>query len=352
MNRKPVRGSNKYKISFLILLVLMALTFHVIFKKFELSDVVYKIRESSHKLYLLTAAVMAVIYLALYGRFISISTSALGEKVSGIKFFTYGCADILESAITPSASGGQPAVIYLMAKDGVSYSTSAITVIIQSICFKVVLLFYNLIALIFIDDIIADAGSVFHMLLLFGLIVTLIGITLCLASMYYTKLTGICGRAIIRFLANLHFFRNAPAKIETFERTLCAYKNAAAYIKDKKKMLFRVFMITFMQRTAMFSIAYLVYRSFGLQSFGIVEFLCIQAVVALAVDSIPLPGGIGANELAIYLLYERVYGAENIMAAAAMLLTRGFGYYFTLIVSSIFTLAKQASMYFREKRLN
>ncbi|PKM62310.1 MAG: hypothetical protein CVU97_06065 [Firmicutes bacterium HGW-Firmicutes-21] len=352
MDKKPTKALKRYKISFVILLILMAATFYVIFKEFECDKIVGQIRNSSHKFYLLFSCFMALLYLMFYGRFMRISTKAFGEKVSHFKCFIYGCADFFYSAITPSASGGQPAVIYFMSKDGLPYSTSAITVILQAVFFKVVLLFYNILSLIFIRDIIISSGSFFHILLIIGTAFSFITITLCLTSMYRTRFTGLCGRALIRFLSRIHILKNCDKKLETFEKTLSGYKDAAFYIKGKKKMLLHMFFITLMQRTVMFSIAYFVYKSFGLSGFGIVQFLCLQATVALAVDSIPLPGGMGANELAIYFLYGRVYGTDNILAAAAMLLTRGFSYYLTLIISSICTLGKQAAMYFGEKRVN
>lgn len=340
MDIKPEKKSTKYKISFIFLLILAALTFCIILKKFNLYEIVNEIDESSHKQYLIFAGLMSLFYLMLYGKFIDIGTRAFGEKTSKFKCFLYGCADFFYSAITPSASGGQPVVIFTMAKDGFSYSTSAITVILQTIFFKIILLFYNLLSLIFIWNIISKVGNVFVLLLIVGTVVNLIGIVLCFASMYRTHITGICGRAIIRFFAKIHIIRHEQKKLDAFEKTLSEYKDAANNLKGKKVMLFKMFIVTFLQRTAMFAISYFIYKSFGLSDFNLIEFLCIQATVCLAVDSLPIPGSMVANEYATYFLYGQIYGSNNVLSAAAMILNRGFTYYFALIMSGIFILGK------------
>jgi len=347
MENTPKSNTKKYKISFLILLILAALTFHVIFKEFNFDEIIKEIADSSHKNYLFLAAASSIIYLMLYGRFMGIGIRAFKEKTSRLRCFIYGCADFFYSAITPSSSGGQPVVIYLMAKDGLSYSTSAITVILQTIAFKMVLLFYNLLSLFFIWDIIASTNIFFRILLIFGIIITIVSMQLCYASMYRTRFIEKCGRALIRFLTKIHIIKDENSKLDSFEKTILEYKEAAAYIKDKKHMLIRMIVVTFLQRTVMFAIAFFVYKSFGLNDFGFIEFLCLQALVSLAIDNVPLPGSMGANEYATYLLYGAVYGENNVMSAAAMLLTRGFAFYFPLIISSIFVLGKQALAYIK-----
>ncbi|OGO88491.1 MAG: hypothetical protein A2Y15_01645 [Clostridiales bacterium GWF2_36_10] len=340
MDKKLNKGTKKYKISFLFLLIIAAVTFCVIFREFNLNDIINEILSSSHKPYLIVACLMSIFYLMLYGKFVEIGTRAYGERISHFRSFIYGCADFFYSAITPSASGGQPVVIFLMAKDGLSYSTSVITVILQTISFKFVLLFYNILSLFFVWSIITTINSIFIIFLIIGTVVSIAGIILCFTSMYRTEITGVCGRAIINFLVRIRIIRHKQEKLAHFEKTLSEYKEAAINLKGKKYMLFKMFIVTFLQRTVMFSIAYFVYRSFGLNDFNIIQFFCIQASVSLAVDSIPLPGSMGANEYATYLLYGHIYGTNNNMSAAAMLLTRGFSYYFTLLVSGIFILSK------------
>lgn len=350
MDNKPNTKSRKYKISFFILIVLAALTFYIIFNEFNFNEIINKVFDSPHKLYLLFALAMSIFYLMLYGRFIGISVRAFHEKTSHFKCFLYGCADFFYSAITPSASGGQPVVIYLMTKDGISCSTSAIAVILQTIAFKMVLLVYNLLSLFFIWDIVSVTSVFFRILLIIGTIISLTSISLCIASMYRPKYIAKCGRIIIRFLAKIHLIKDVKAKLKAFNNTLLEYQEAAVYIKDKKLMLTRLFCVTFIQRTAMFLIAFFVYKSFGLNDFNFIEFLCIQALVSLAIDSVPIPGSMGANEYATYLLYGKIYGSNTVTAAAAMLFTRGFTFYFPLIITSILILGKQALVHLKASK--
>ena len=66
------------------------------------------------------------------------------------------------------------------------------------------------------------------------------------------------------------------------------------------------------------------------------ELMAVQIVIALAVNSLPLPGAVGAAEAAFLMLYTIIYSQEFLMPA--MLLTRGVIYYLCFILCGIITI--------------
>jgi len=351
MNNKKSKKIIKYIIGFLILILLMALTYYVIFNKFDINETLRQITDSSHKHYLFISGLMSVFYLGFYGRFCRIGINASGEKTNSIKCFIYGCTDYFYSVITPSSSGGQPAVIYFMAKDGIPYPTAGVIVILQAIFFKVILLFYNLLSIIYIPDIIANTGNLIKIMLIISASLAIVAIVLCILSMYRTRLVSKIGAFSLKILGKLKLIRNTDSKIEAFVKVLEDYKSTAAYLKGKRLMLVRMFFVTFLQRSSMFLIAYFVYKSFGFGEFNFLVFLCIQALIELAIQTVPIPGFIGISEYTIFLLNSSIYGSDKILALASMLLIRGFSYYLPFIISSIFVLAKHITVYFANKRI-
>ncbi len=140
----------------------------------------------------------------------------------------------------------------------------------------------------------------------------------------------------IKLGAKLRIIKNKDEKLEHFYNSLKEYHESAKYIKKHFSVSVKVFLITLVQRLAMFSTAFVVYKAFGLTGYSYIELVVIQIAVAIAIDSLPLPGGIGASEAMMLLIYEKIFGMA--VALPAMLVTRGISYYFLLIFSSIVVL--------------
>ena len=51
-----------------------------------------------------------------------------------------------------------------------------------------------------------------------------------------------------------------------------------------------VFLITCLQRVALFFVTYFVYRSFGLHQYSMYDIVILQGMISVAVDMLPLPG--------------------------------------------------------------
>lgn len=350
MNNKPKKNTKKYLLSFLVLILLLSVTLYIIFKQFDFYEIICQIHESSHKGFLLLAGISAFLYLFFYGMFAEIGLKAFGQKVSLIKSFVYGCADYFYAVITPSAGGGQPAVIYYMKKDGISYSTACAVVILQTITYKAVLLLYCILSLILIPHVIFGSGTAFLVCFIIGMTVSATATTICIISMFRTRFISKAGAVIIRLLAKFNIVKNAEEKTEAFNKELEEYKDAATYIKGRRSVLLSMFAATFLQRTSIFIISFFIFKSFGLSGFSILYFLCIQASVEVAVELFPIPGYVGISEVAIYLLFGSIYGSDQILTAAAMLLTNGFSRYFPFVISSIVIFFKHVRMNFLTKK--
>ena len=55
----------------------------------------------------------------------------------------------------------------------------------------------------------------------------------------------------------------------------------------------------------------------------------------------------GANELAMIMMYNNLFGSE--LAASAMLMTRGVSYYLCLVISSVCAIGKYAAVVMRRR---
>ncbi|MGP1404566.1 MAG: lysylphosphatidylglycerol synthase transmembrane domain-containing protein, partial [Catonella sp.] len=90
-------------------------------KGFSVNDAWSLIRHGE-KGFMVLAMFLVILYIYLEGAAIRHILKHISVKTGHRQAFLYSAADIYFSAITPSASGGQPASFYFMRKDGISFS--------------------------------------------------------------------------------------------------------------------------------------------------------------------------------------------------------------------------------------
>lgn len=342
-----MKSKKKYLFSIIFFVILLVLTFYMLFSNNDMNDVIQNIKNISLK-YILLGVVLILVYLTTESLYIKHILKSIKCKISLLQGFIYSCIEFYFSAITPSSTGGQPAQAYYMAKDDVPFTKSSVTLLLNTITFKLVLLLLGFFAIIFYPNLIFNNSTLFTVIFIFGIVVNLIVIVICLMLMYSKKWIKSLAVFCINLGHKLKFIKDKDAKLLSFNTHLEEYQEGAKYIKEHISVTIYVCFITLIQRMAMFSISYIVYKAFGLSGYSYIELMVMQLSVAIAIDSLPLPGGMGASEAMLLLLYNKYFG-ENI-AMSAMLVTRGLSYYLCLIISGIVVLANHIRVFFITKK--
>jgi hypothetical protein len=140
------------------------------------------------------------------------------------------------------------------------------------------------------------------------------------------------------WLERLHLMKRVEMREDKLRDAMRTYRETAQYLKRHKKVLVIVILCTFVQRFALFAVTWMVYRSFGLIRIHMTDVVLLQAVIALAADMLPLPGGMGISEALFLKIFAPAFGA---LLLPAMVLSRGLGYYSELLISAVFTGAAQ-----------
>ncbi len=95
--------------------------------------------------------------------------------------------------------------------------------------------------------------------------------------------------------------KHREERTQKLSRSMDKYKESAYYFRDHKLVVFNVLLISIFQRFCLFFATYIVYRAFGLHQFSAFEIVTLQATISIAVDMLPLPGGIGASEALFFV---------------------------------------------------
>lgn len=239
------------------------------------------------------------------------------------------------SSITPSATGGQPAEVYYMARRGISAAHGALTMLLFTIVYQLVMVCYGLGVWIAAPQIPASLGTGLGFLLGFGA-TTLILLTAGMIALlvWPGPVERLC-RWLLGLGAKIKLVKDRDKAEAGLAAQMEEYARGADVLKNAPLLLVRLIALSVLQLGSRFLIPWAVYRAMGLSGYGVVELVGIQALVTLAVNCIPIPGAVGASEAAFLAACVTVYGPGHV--TAAMLLSRGLSFYLPLVVSGAVT---------------
>lgn len=324
----------KYLVNTGFLFAVFLTTFYLVFKDKELNAVLDSIHRAKNG-YVILGIIFSIMFICSESVIIQYLMHTVKQQMSFLQCIKYSFVGFFFSAITPSASGGQPMQVYSMSRDGVNVAVSTVVLMIVTAAYKTVLIVLSLIAVIFEWNFISVHASNFWLLILFGAIAN-VGFVLFLVIAVFKQsfITKLVGRTIL-WLGNHKILKNREKWLRKTLTTLKKYDKSADYIKANKKVLVHVFFITILQRLSLFSVTYIIYLAFGLRGASAFEIIALQTIIALAVDSLPLPGGMGASESSFLVIFLTIFGEELVLPG--MLLSRGITYYALIIISALVT---------------
>ena len=254
----------------------------------------------------------------------------------------YSYVGFFFSCITPSASGGQPAQLYYMNRDKVDVSVGAVILLIVTILYKFVLVFLGTLIFIFRHSLISEyiQGAAFFFYL--GMALNVICVIVMFLLVFQQTLASRMIIGLVKGLEKIHVLRRKEERIRKLEDSMMEYHKAAAVIQEHKKLIAGMFGVTLVQRLIHFSITYLIYRGLGLSALGIVDVVALQCVIYIAVDMLPLPGGMGISEGLFLSIFRKIFTGG--LLYPAMLLSRGISYYALLLISAVMTCVAQVTI--------
>lgn len=328
----------KYLLNGLFLIALIGGTFYFLLRDQEF-DMLLKYISEANALWLFVGLLLMLVFVSFESIIIHYLMKSLSCAVSFINCLKYSFIGFFVSAITPSATGGQPVQMYYMKADGISLTVSSLILMVVTVAYKAVLLVLAAVMLIVNSNFVMAHIDGIEFIMIFGILVNVIIIGVLLLLIFKQSFAKkIVGNTIL-WLGRHGIIKNYQTKIKKVLATIAKYDQSAEYLKTHKKIIFNVFVITTIQRIALFAITWAIYKSFGLSGVSAFEIITLQLIISLAVDNLPLPGGLGVSEGIFLLFFEEIFTVRYL--TAGLLLSRGFNYYAIIIVGGIVTAVAQ-----------
>ncbi len=338
----------------LFFLLLMLLTFHTVLRQSSLTAIFTAVT-ALHPLYLCLAVLCALFYVCAEGFMIWWLLRLTRQSVRLLRCFVYSFIGFFFSGVTPSATGGQPAQLVAMKKDGVSLGDATLTLMTVALLYKFVLVLIGAALLCFRRDGIHACFGQYTVLYYVGLSLNVLLVALLLLMIFHGewmhKLLLLTEKTALRF----RLCKPSEKRKDAFCRMVADYQSALHFFLAHKYDLLFVTVCTFLQRCSLFLLTYLIYRGMGLSGSSAWNILSLQAAIYIAVDMLPLPGSQGISELIYHTVFSTVFTGGSL--AASMCITRGISFYFLLILSAIIaflnyrfrTTQPSAASYFHSK---
>ena len=329
--------ADKKKMIFNIVFLLLVFegTLYGVFQWENLGENVH-ILKTVDPLWLIPGVICVVIFIWGESIIIFYMMHTLGIKLKKWTCFLFSSVGFFFSCITPSATGGQPAQIYYMKKEKIPIPVSTLVLMIVTITYKLVLVVIGVTLTIFGQGFIkAHLYRVRHIFYL-GTALNVF----CVVGMLVLVFHPMLARSILvkglDLLEKMHLMKKKSSRLEKLNASMDQYRATAVYLREHVWVLVEVFAITVFQRFALFAATWFVYKAFGLSGSSAFVIIILQGTISVAVDMLPLPGGMGISEQLFLRIFLPIFGSKLLLPG--MLLSRGLGYYTELILSALLTI--------------
>ena len=314
-----------------VLVLILFLTFRTIYDKNSFIMIKENIRDIKFY-YIGICLLILCLYFLLQGIYMKSILSTLKKKITLKKGIFYSLVEFYFSGITPSSTGGQPVQLYYMTKDDIPIRKSYITLMLNTIYFKLIMIILGIIAIIFKSDLIFSSRSFYIFFFVLGFLVDLVIVILGSFLVFKQKLIKIVLTKILNFAKHFKILGKKAEKVDV-EEVSSRYKDEITFMSSHKKVVILNFCLTFVQRLLLFSVAYVVYRALGFNYYNYFDLLLIQVIVQISIEALPLPGGVGLSEGMLHNLFTIMFASK--LADVGMLFTRTFSFYIPLTISGI-----------------
>ncbi len=291
--------------------------------------------------YIIAAIVCMLGFIVFEAAALKCLDGAFGYRHSLGKGIVYSATDIYFSAITPSATGGQPVCGMFMMRDGIPGAVTTASLLINLAMYSFSILLIGIFSITFHFNVFSDYfGTVSKLLIVFGLLIQVI-LTLFIVLLIFREklLHRICSR-VLGFLGKIRLIRKPEKKLKKLDRSMAEYRACIEMIKKSgaRGPLIRAFIFNLLQRISQVSVTMFTFLAASGSPSLADEVWSMQNFVVIGSYCAPIPGAMGVAD---WLLLD---GFGEIMSAAAAtnleILSRAASFYLCTMLCGIIVLVK------------
>lgn len=331
-------------------LVLAGLTLWAVLSQSEGLSIKELINEAANgnKLWLACACICVVIYIFLEGVAICSILKGVGYKRSLKRGLIYSTADIYFSAITPSATGGQPASAYFMIADGIPAGVTTAVLILNLMMYTISIVVLGLISIAINYKLFFGFKVLSKVLIIAGIVIlSLFSAGFLSILRKGDKVFNLLAK-LLNFLHRKHLIHKFDSKMAKLEKTRVEFTDCSKLVAGKTGTMVKAFIWNLLQRASQIAVPAFVSLAFGNTGSTAVNMFASQCLITIGYNCIPVPGAMGVADYLMVDGFTSLIGRAD--AFRVDMMSRGLSFYICVAVSGIITLIGYIMLRRRKKR--
>ena len=318
-------------------------------KKWSLTGILESLL-TADPLWLGAAVVCTALFVLLEAVALFVLLKGTGYRESFSGSLLYSTSDIYFSAITPSATGGQPASAFFMIRDGVPAGAATATLLVNLILYTLSLVILGLGSVIAAPGLFFGLRPLSQVLIAVGFVIQLGLTALFFLLLGKGKLVFDLLRRLVRFLHRKKLIHRLERRLQKLDEVQEEFETCARVMKGKSQMLLHALLWNLLQRASQLAVPMCMYLALGGQMKNAPLLFASQCLVVMGYSPVPVPGGMGVADC---LMVDAFSGLGFIPVEEAFrldMLSRGLSFYLCVAVSGVITLLGYAALHRREHK--
>ena len=285
----------------------------------------------------LAGAVLCTIgFIYFEGRAVLSILSGVGYKRRERNGFLYAAADTYFSAITPSATGGQPGSAFFMMRDGIPGMVVTAALLLNMIMYNAAVLTIGFLCLL------ADPGIYRHfqpgcrLLIIAGFAVLTFMALLFGLLLWRQEIVRRLAGTLLRLGQRLHIIKKPEKWEERLRLAMEDYRQCVTLMAGRRSLFLKAWLFNLLQRSSQLGITLFAWLALHGERGQLGRLWVTQCFVAIGSNCVPIPGSMGVTD---YLMLD---GYMNLMdrntAFRLQMLSRGLSFYCCVLLSGMVVL--------------
>lgn len=238
------------------------------------------------------------------------------------------------NAITPYAVAGQPMQLVALIRRGIPSGIAVSALVRKFLVYQEAISLYSLAVILVRYRFFRERVQGFMALAFVGFVYQAVTVAVLLLFTFCPRIAEKLSFFVIWLFSKLHIVKNAEDAREKVRSQLDFYGKNNRAMQGNRMLRLRVFGLTLLQLTALFSVPFFIYKAYRQPGAPAFDMIAAQCFVTMISGYTPLPGAAGAAEGSFLVMFRLFFAPE--VLTQAMLLWRLIAYYSSIAAGAFF----------------
>ena len=287
-------------------------------------------------LWLLAALGAVIFYILCEAKAQKLVCRRLGYSTTLLQGVEYASSDIYFSAITPSASGGQPACGVVMNRDGIPGSKATAVLLLNIAMYALSILILCPVCFLLMPRFLFRLTTLSRVMVFVGYGIQIGFAALLVLLLRSASLLERLCVGVFRFLGKLRLLRDVEGRTQRLHVKMDEYRTCTSLFSGDKKLLWRAFLWNMLERIMNVAIVPLVFLAAGGEPKLLVTLFIINVYSLIGSKFVPIPGSMVAADFLLLDGMRQVLSESD--AVNLEILGRSVSFYFCVLLCGLISL--------------